>query len=101
VHGLILRHFAILNIFRVDNIETSEKLYIAVVEILPAEPYAACRLKRYNLNKKYILMKKISLLSLSLWSLPGLLSAALSDTNPITNGDFEADLGSTVGSGVG
>jgi hypothetical protein len=45
-------------------------------------------------------MKKISLLSLSLWSLPGLLTAAL-DTNPITNGDFEADLGSTVGSGVG
>jgi hypothetical protein len=45
-------------------------------------------------------MKKISLLSLSLWSLPGLLTAAL-DTNPITNGDFEADLGSTVGSVAG
>jgi hypothetical protein len=44
-------------------------------------------------------MKKISLLSLSLWSLPGLLSAALS-VDPITNGGFEADLGSTVGSGV-
>jgi hypothetical protein len=44
-------------------------------------------------------MKKISLLSLSLWSLPGLLTAALS-VNPITNGDFEADLGTTVGSGV-
>jgi len=43
-------------------------------------------------------MKKIPLLTtLSLWSLPGLLSAAL-DTNPITNGDFEDDLGSTVGS---
>lgn len=51
MHGLILRHLAILNIFRVDNIETSEKLYITVVEILPAEPYTACRLKRYNLNK--------------------------------------------------
>ena len=46
-------------------------------------------------------MKKIPLLTtLSLWSLPGLLSAAL-DTNPITNGDFEADLGSAVGSTAG
>jgi hypothetical protein len=46
-------------------------------------------------------MKKIPLLTtLSLWSLPGLLSAAL-DTNPITNGDFEDDLGSTVGSVAG
>ena len=43
--------------------------------------------------------KRLPLLSLALWSLPGLLSAAL-DTNPITNGDFEDDLGSTVGSGV-
>jgi len=43
--------------------------------------------------------KRLPLLSLALCSLPGLLSAAL-DTIPITNGDFEADLGSTVGSGV-
>lgn len=46
-------------------------------------------------------MKKIPLLTtLALWSLPALLSAAL-DTNPITNGDFEADLGSAVGSTAG
>jgi hypothetical protein len=44
--------------------------------------------------------KEISLIALGLCSLPGLLSAALT-VNPITNGDFEADLGSTVGSGVG
>ena len=51
MHGLILRNFAILSIFRIDNIVTNEKLYITVVEILPAEPYTACRLKRYNLYK--------------------------------------------------
>ena len=43
--------------------------------------------------------KRLPLLSLALCSLPGLLSAAL-DTNSITNGYFEADLDSTVGSGV-
>jgi len=41
-------------------------------------------------------MKHITLIITSLFSLSGLLSAALYIT-PITNGDFEADLGSTVG----
>lgn len=43
--------------------------------------------------------KGISLIALGFCSLPGMLSAAL-DSTPITNGDFEADLGSTVGSGI-
>jgi hypothetical protein len=41
-------------------------------------------------------MKHITLIITSLFSLSGLLSAALYIT-PITNGDFEDDLGSTVG----
>jgi hypothetical protein len=45
-------------------------------------------------------MKTITLIITSLFSLSGLLSAALY-INPITNGDFEDDLGPTVGSGVG
>ena len=45
-------------------------------------------------------MKTITLITTSLFSLSGLLSAALY-INPITNGDFEDDLGLTVGSGVG
>lgn len=44
-------------------------------------------------------MKHITLIITSLFSLSGLLSAALYIT-PITNGDFEDDLGSIVGSGV-
>lgn len=50
-------------------------------------------------NQTRIMNKEISLIALGFGSLPGILSAAL-DSTPITNGNFEADLGSTVGSGI-